>query len=165
MSAKPTSLDNAFEVDPTHNDEKAMVASIANLARGSIGTAHRADAYATTVCFGTIQEVFTQNITLQQLFAGFDCTQKAPDRSYFDWIADKFAYVFPKAGADMVRAIAALWVLATIGQFHLANQVLANLGLAANEVPQPNRIPLLPVVNGNLQRLNAGAGQAPISPE
>lgn len=164
MSAKPISLDNAVEVDPTHNDEKAMVASIANLARGSIGTAQRVDANATTICFGTIQEVFTQNITLQQLFAGFDCTQKAPDRPYFDWIAGQFAYVFPKAGADMVRAIAALWVLATIGQFHLANQVLANLGLAANQVPQPNQIPLLPVVNGNLQRLNAGAGQAPIDP-
>lgn len=107
MSAKFTSQNSAVEADPTHNDEKAMVASIANLARESIGTAHLEDANATTVCFGTIQEVFTQKITLQQLFAGFDCTRKAPDRSYFDWIAGQFAYVFPKAGADMVRAIAA----------------------------------------------------------
>lgn len=165
MSAIPTGIENAFEVDPTHNDEKAMVASTANLERGSIGTAHRADANATTVCFGTIQEVFTQNITLQQLFAAFDCTQKAPDESYFDWIAGEFAYVFPKAGADLVRAIAAMFVVATIGQFHLANQVLANLGLEVNQIPQPNQVPLLPPVNGRLQPLNAGAGQAPINPQ
>ena len=114
-----------------------MVISIADPARSSSidGTAPRANATADTVCFGTIQEVFTQNITLQQLFAGFDCTQKAPDRSYFDYLAGQFAYVFPKAGADVVRAIAAFAVLAMTGQYHLVNQVLANLGLEANQAP------------------------------
>ncbi|KAF5542344.1 hypothetical protein FPHYL_11528 [Fusarium phyllophilum] len=162
MSAEPTSLGDAIIADPTHNDEKAMVASIANLARGSTGTAHPANTNALTVCFGTVQEVFTQNITLEKLFEGFDCTKKAPDRSYFDWFAEHFTYVFTQGGGQLVRFLASICVVAGMDRFNLVNMILANLRLAANQVPEPNQLNVLPVVQGNLQPLNAGAPEASI---
>ena len=138
-----------------HNSQSKEIAAL-----NSDNIQRRPTANATTVCFGTLQEAFSQNITLQQLFAGFDCTAKAPDRTYFDWIASQFSYVFGKVSADVVRIL----ILVKAGglAWGVVNQLFANLALPANQVDPINQIPLLPVVNGVLQPFDAGQPAAPI---
>ncbi|KAI9759027.1 MAG: hypothetical protein M4579_002616 [Chaenotheca gracillima] len=113
-----------------------------------------------TICFGALESTFAQNITLEKIFNGFDCTKKEPDRTYFDFVAGQFGYIFPKATADVIR----VFVLLKVGgiTFPLLNQLLANFRVPANQVAPVNQIPLLPLNNGALQPINAGAGAAPI---